>query len=301
MRALGGAWAHVQTLSGVEASLEIEGRAGPGALDDGDAFLHAGPAVVAIRLEGLIVLQRTPAADAHVESASADHVEHGELLCQIDWVMQGQEAHTHPQAQRGGAGGHVGSQHGRRRAEAVVVEVMLGDPHRRVAEPLGGQHLLEARVVHRLLAPLLVPLHQEEQSEVHAAPLVEAGGHAHVARRSPETISPPIMVRRGARSAIAVSAHVKGSSSRAIRSARRPTSSEPWSRSRPMDRAFQVVKARTASSRVMRWPGCQHGSSPARGRRVTAAWRPWKGLASSTGKSEPPAMYAPASSTDRQA
>src|SRR6266566_4157496 len=50
-------------------------------------------------------------------------------------------------------------------AQAVVVEVMLGDPHGGIAERLGGQHLLQARVEDRLLAPLLVPLHEEEQPE----------------------------------------------------------------------------------------------------------------------------------------
>ncbi len=91
------------------------------------------------------------------------------------------------------------------------------------------------------------------------------------------------------------------SSESTIRSARLPGSSDPCSASRPMERAFQIVKARTASARVMRCSGCQPGSSPSRGARVTAAWRPWKGLASSTGKSEPPATYEPASRIDRHA
>jgi hypothetical protein len=47
---------------------------------------------------------------------------------------------------------------------------MLGDPHRPVAERLGGQHLLQGGVVHRLLAPRLVTLHQEEEPEVHPLP-----------------------------------------------------------------------------------------------------------------------------------
>jgi hypothetical protein len=52
-------------------------------------------------------------------------------------------------------------------AEAVVVEVVLGDPDGLVAERLGGQHLLEAGIVDGLLAPPLVPLHEEEQPEFH--------------------------------------------------------------------------------------------------------------------------------------
>jgi len=97
------------------------------------------------------------------------------------------------------------------------------------------------------------------------------------------------MVSTGAMPAIRSGAHAKTSSESAIRSARLPGSSDPSSASRPMERAFQMVNERTASSRVMRCAGCQPGSGPSRGARVTAAWMPWKGLASSTGKSEPPA------------
>jgi len=59
------------------------------------------------------------------------------------------------------ARGHEGSQDRGGGAEAVVVEVVLRDPDRVVAERLGGQHLLEAGVVDRLLAPLLVALHEK--------------------------------------------------------------------------------------------------------------------------------------------
>ena len=55
---------------------------------------------------------------------------------------------------------------------------------------------------------------------------------------------------------------VKTSSESAIRSARLPGSSDPSSASRPIERAFQMVNARTASSRVMRCAGCQRGPRP---------------------------------------
>ena len=77
MWALSGTRAHVQALRGVKAPLEVEGRAAPGVPHERDSFLDAGPAVVAIGLEGLIVLQGAAAPDAHVEPPAADHVEHG--------------------------------------------------------------------------------------------------------------------------------------------------------------------------------------------------------------------------------
>src|SRR2546422_714903 len=63
-----------------------------------------------------------------------------------------------------------------RRAQAVVVEVMLGDPHGGIAEGLGGQHLREAGIVDALLAPCLVTLHQKEQPEFHSRPPSRAYG-----------------------------------------------------------------------------------------------------------------------------
>ena len=93
-------------------------------------------------------------------------------------------------------------------------------------------------------------------------------------------------------SAIAASGHVNTSAEHATRSAHFPGSSEPSLASWRAAYAFQTVNARTASPRVMRCSGCQPGSGPVRGRRVTAAWIPWNGFGSSTGKSEPPAMTA---------
>jgi len=82
--------------------------------------------------------------------------------------MQRQEAHAHPEPDPRRPRGQEPGQHRRRRAEAIVIEVMLGDPHRLVAERLGGEHLREIGLVHGLLAPLLVALHEEEEAEVHA-------------------------------------------------------------------------------------------------------------------------------------
>ena len=90
-------------------------------------------------------------------------------------MVQRQEAHAHAEPQRASARGDVGGEDRRRRAEAVVVEVVLGDPHRLIAEPFGGKHLLESRLVDGLLGPGLVALHQKEQAEIHSSPSRPAG------------------------------------------------------------------------------------------------------------------------------
>src|SRR2546421_459648 len=89
------------------------------------------------------------------------------LFAAIDRMVQRQQAHAHAQAQRARSRGQKRGQHLRRRAEAVVVEMVLGDPHRLIAERLGREHLLDVGLVYGPLAPPLVALHQEEEPEVH--------------------------------------------------------------------------------------------------------------------------------------
>jgi hypothetical protein len=159
---------HVHRLRGVETALEVEGRARPRAGEELDAFLHPRPRVVAVGLESLVVLECAAAADAHVEAAAAHHVEHGQLLGEVHRMVQRQERDAHAEAESRGAGGQKGGQHRRGRAEPVVVEVVLGDPHRVIPERLRGQHLLEVGPVDGVLAPRFVALHEVEEPEVHA-------------------------------------------------------------------------------------------------------------------------------------
>jgi hypothetical protein len=56
--------------------------------------------------------------------------------------------------------------------------VVLGDPHRLIAEPFGGEHLLEGGLVDGLLGPGLVALHQKEQAEIHSYPSGSVGDPA---------------------------------------------------------------------------------------------------------------------------
>src|SRR5262245_56860342 len=153
----------------MEPALEVERRATPGPAHEGDALLDARSAVGAVGLERLVVLQGAAAPDADLEAAAAHHVEHRQLFREIDWMVQRQEAHAHPEPQGRRARRDERREHLRGRAEPVVVEVVLGDPHRRVAERFGGEHLGEAGVVDVPLAPRLVALHEKEQTELHTS------------------------------------------------------------------------------------------------------------------------------------
>ena len=182
MRPLRRGRTHVQPLRRVETALKVERRAAPRLAHERDALFDALAAIGAIGLERLVVLQGPAAADADIETSAAHHVEHRQLLGEIDRMVQGQEAHAHAKPQCRGAGGHVRRQDLWRRAEPVVVEVMLGDPHGGIAEGFGGQHLGEAGIVDALLAPRLVALHQKEQPEFHSRPPAPAYGDSILMR-----------------------------------------------------------------------------------------------------------------------
>jgi hypothetical protein len=164
----------VHAFRGVEAPLEVERRARPRAREQLDALLHPRSRVVAVGLEGLVVLQRAAASDPDVEPAAAHHVQHGELFGEIHRMMEREERDAHAEAEPRGARGEEGGEHRRGRAEPVVVEVMLGDPHRVIAQPLRGQHLLEIGGIDGVLAPGFVALHEVEEPEVHAASVHDA-------------------------------------------------------------------------------------------------------------------------------
>jgi hypothetical protein len=144
MRLLHGARPHVQALGRVEAPREIERLPAPALLHERDALLDALPAVAPVRLKRLIVLERAAAPDTYVEASAADDVQHRELLGQVHRMMERQQADAHAQSERRGVGRHVRCQDRRRRAEAIVVEVVLGNPDGVIAPRLGGQHLAQA-------------------------------------------------------------------------------------------------------------------------------------------------------------
>src|SRR5262245_48167564 len=95
MRLLRWAWSHVQPLGRVEAPLKIERPPAPALLHERDAFLDTLSAVAPVRLKRLIVLERAATPDSHVETSAADDVQYGELLGQVNRMMERQQADAH--------------------------------------------------------------------------------------------------------------------------------------------------------------------------------------------------------------
>ena len=139
MRLLDGTRLQVHVAEAVEASLVGHAVLGPEPRDDVDAFLEARAALVHAHAEHLELLRDEGAAEAHVEAAVAEVVEHRQLGGELDGVVEGGDdrARDRPDPRR--AGGDGGQEHdGIRRVAAVVEEVVLDRLDRVEAELVGA-------------------------------------------------------------------------------------------------------------------------------------------------------------------
>jgi hypothetical protein len=119
--------------------------------------------VIAAELGGAVA-----AAHADVEPPLGDDVDQRELLGQAQRVVEGEDRGGEPDAHAACAGGGGGGEAGRIDGEAVVDEVMLGEPDLVEAELLRPLHLLELAVHDLGVAQPRRGLEEEEGSETHA-------------------------------------------------------------------------------------------------------------------------------------
>jgi hypothetical protein len=99
------------------------------ALDLGDA--------IALELDGPVA-----SPDAHVQPPAAQDVHHRQLLGEADRVVEGQDGRGEPDADVARAHGRGGGQHRRRDRQAVLDEVVLGQPDAVEPQLLGPGHLV---------------------------------------------------------------------------------------------------------------------------------------------------------------
>jgi len=114
------------------------------------------------------------AAHAHVETAVRDDVHEGHLLGEPKGMMEGQDGRGEPDADalraRGGGGSESGGVHG----EAVVDEVVLGEPRFVETELLRPLDLLELATDDVMVAVARRGLEEEERSEAHRCSLLSS-------------------------------------------------------------------------------------------------------------------------------
>jgi len=82
-------------------------------------------------------------ADPHVEPALRDDVHQGHLLGEPDRIVEGQDRGGETDPDPGRPRGHRAGERGRVHREAVVDEVVLGEPHLVEAQILRPRHLVE--------------------------------------------------------------------------------------------------------------------------------------------------------------
>jgi hypothetical protein len=86
-------------------------------------------------------------ADRKHQAAAGDQVDHGGVLGDAKRVVQRQDQDVGADADVAGTGGDGGGRHERRGQHPVVCEVVLGQPHHVVAEPVGFSGLGQALCV----------------------------------------------------------------------------------------------------------------------------------------------------------
>src|SRR5439155_23395896 len=88
MRLLDRAWGDVNVVQLMESAVMSHAVLGPKPLDQRDALIEQVPAVIHIHVKGVELFGNERAPEAHIESASAYVVEHRQLGCELDRVVE---------------------------------------------------------------------------------------------------------------------------------------------------------------------------------------------------------------------
>ena len=135
----------------VALALEAELLAGEGALQHLDSLVGQRHAARDRHAEAAELVRRVAHADAHLDPAAADIVEHREILGEPDRMVERQQADIAREAHMLGPRRHRRGDGNPRRQVAVVDEVMLGEPDEIEAEPVEPSDLIHDRGIERLM------------------------------------------------------------------------------------------------------------------------------------------------------
>jgi hypothetical protein len=168
-------------------AVEIERLARPGAADQRDALFDEARTVPQLAAE-LAKLERAVAAtDTEVEAPARQQRQRGRVLRDPDRIVQRQDHQVGSDAHAPRARAHRPRDHERRGRVAVVAEVMLRQPDRVEAEPLGLDDLVEDLGVEPLErhGPRRRVAEVVPESEVHlSCHATSSSGHPSAERKS---------------------------------------------------------------------------------------------------------------------
>ena len=155
-----------------ELALELQRRAGPGLLDEFDAFLDPLAAFLHVDAEGVEFVADEAAPDAEIEPALRQLVQGGGLLGHPHRIVERQHRGAGAEPDALGARRQIGQERVVGREQATVAdEVMLDDPGVVDADAVGEFDLLDdAAVVGLRVAHRRQVGRQIEQSEFHRGP-----------------------------------------------------------------------------------------------------------------------------------
>ena len=152
-----------------EFAFEFHGRAGPGLLDQLDAFLDPLAAVLHVDAENVELVADKTAADAEIEAALRQLIERRRLFGHPHRIVERQHGGAGAEPDALGAGGEIGQERvvgGKQ--PAVADEVMLDDPGVIDADLVGEFDLLDdAAIVGLRIAHIRQVGGKVEQSELH--------------------------------------------------------------------------------------------------------------------------------------
>src|SRR5205823_4870284 len=139
----------------------------PGPEDDLQGFLEPGATLGDVDLEGVELVALIAAPDAPVDAAVRQDVEGGQFFGGADRRQEGQHGDRRAQPDAAGAGGDVGHGEVDGRVDPIATEVVLGEPRPVVAEALGLYGFGDLVAEDPCRTPVLGPLYQRENPDVH--------------------------------------------------------------------------------------------------------------------------------------
>ena len=137
-------------------------------LDDLEVFTEDRRGVLDLDAEAFEFELLVAGSEPELEPAIGGHVGEADLAEQPVRMIERQHAYCRAEPDAGGTGGALGHQHQRRRAQAIIVEVVFREPGIVEAGHLGADGLLDRAVQHGLgRLAVIALLRQDEYAELH--------------------------------------------------------------------------------------------------------------------------------------
>jgi hypothetical protein len=143
--------------------------AAPQALDHAQRLLEPADSPARVQSYRLVIGVAIAQADADDEPAAADHVERGELLGEVDRLVQRQQQHPGAERHPLRLGRHARQRRQRLEVRERLRQIVLTRPHRRQPHRPRQPHLLDMRREPHRLRLLHSMLHRQRHLYLHPA------------------------------------------------------------------------------------------------------------------------------------